>query len=64
VKAPSGQLLANLLKVLGTAGFTGKVIVDVANANANTPSFELVYPDSSIAGAAYHKRLKEDGVRR
>jgi predicted dinucleotide-binding enzyme len=47
VNATHGSASLGLLEAIGAAAFTGKVLVDVAN--ANTPSFELVYPNSSLA---------------
>jgi hypothetical protein len=43
---PGAQSLA-LIEGIGAAAFAGKVLIDVAN--AGTPSFELVYPNSSLA---------------
>lgn len=42
---PGAQSLA-LIEGIGAAAFAGKVLIDVAN--AGTPSFELVYPNSSL----------------
>jgi predicted dinucleotide-binding enzyme len=47
VNATRGSASLELLEGIGAAAFAGKVLVDVAN--ANTPSFELVYPNSSLA---------------
>lgn len=47
VNATHGSASLELLEAIGAAAFAGKVLVDVAN--ANTPSFELVYPNSSLA---------------
>jgi predicted dinucleotide-binding enzyme len=47
VNATPGSASLELVERIGAAAFAGKVLVDVAN--ANTPSFELVYPNSSLA---------------
>src|ERR1019366_763737 len=47
VNATPGAATLELVAGIGGAGFPGKVLVDVAN--ANTPSFELVYPNASLA---------------
>jgi predicted dinucleotide-binding enzyme len=47
VNATPGSASLELVEGIGAAAFAGKVLVDVAN--ANTPSFELVYPNSSLA---------------
>jgi predicted dinucleotide-binding enzyme len=47
VNATPGSASLELIAGIGPAAFAGKVLVDVAN--ANTPSFELVYPNSSLA---------------
>ena len=47
VNATPGSASLELAEGIGAAAFAGKVLVDVAN--ANTPSFELVYPNSSLA---------------
>jgi 8-hydroxy-5-deazaflavin:NADPH oxidoreductase len=47
VNATPGSASLELVEGIGVAAFAGKVLVDVAN--ANTPSFELVYPNSSLA---------------
>jgi 8-hydroxy-5-deazaflavin:NADPH oxidoreductase len=46
VNATPGSASRELVEGIGAAAFAGKVLVDVAN--ANTPSFELVYPNSSL----------------
>jgi len=47
VNATPGSATLELVAGIGAAAFAGKVLVDVAN--ASTPSFELVYPNSSLA---------------
>lgn len=47
VNATPGSASLQLVEGIGEAEFAGKVLVDVAN--ANTPSFELVYPNASLA---------------
>ncbi|MCW3045358.1 MAG: oxidoreductase [Actinobacteria bacterium] len=47
VNATPGSASLEVLDGIGAAPFAGKVLVDVAN--AVTPSFELVYPNSSLA---------------
>jgi predicted dinucleotide-binding enzyme len=47
VNATPGSASLELAQEIGAAGFAGNVLVDVAN--ANTPSFELVYPNASLA---------------
>ena len=47
VNATPGAATLELVAGIGAAAFAGKVLVDVAN--ASTPSFELVYPNSSLA---------------
>jgi predicted dinucleotide-binding enzyme len=47
VNATPGSASLDLVAGIGAAAFAGKVLVDVAN--ASTPSFELVYPNSSLA---------------
>jgi 8-hydroxy-5-deazaflavin:NADPH oxidoreductase len=47
VNATPGSISLELVEGIGAAAFVGKVLIDVAN--ANTPSFELVYPNSSLA---------------
>src|SRR6202035_1397516 len=46
VNATPGSASLELLEGIGAATFAGKVLIDIAN--ANTPSFELVYPNSSL----------------
>jgi predicted dinucleotide-binding enzyme len=46
VNATPGSASLELIEGIGAAVFAGKVLIDVAN--ANTPSFELVYPNSSL----------------
>jgi predicted dinucleotide-binding enzyme len=46
VNATPGSSSLEFVQGIGAAAFAGKVLVDVAN--ANTPSFELVYPNSSL----------------
>jgi predicted dinucleotide-binding enzyme len=47
VKATPGSASLELAEGIGATAFAGKILIDVAN--ANTPSFELVYPNSSLA---------------
>ncbi|SRR5712691_4818928 len=47
VNATPGSASLELAEGIGAAAFAGKVLVDVAN--ASTPSFELLYPNSSLA---------------
>jgi 8-hydroxy-5-deazaflavin:NADPH oxidoreductase len=47
VNATPGSASLELAKGIGAAALAGKILIDVAN--ANTPSFELVYPNSSLA---------------
>jgi predicted dinucleotide-binding enzyme len=47
VNATPGSASLEAVEAIGGAAFAGKVLVDVAN--AVTPSFELVYPNSSLA---------------
>jgi 8-hydroxy-5-deazaflavin:NADPH oxidoreductase len=47
VNATPGSASLDVVESIGAAAFAGKVLVDVAN--ASTPSFELVYPNSSLA---------------
>jgi 8-hydroxy-5-deazaflavin:NADPH oxidoreductase len=47
VNATPGSASLAVVQAIGAAAFAGKVLIDVAN--ANTPSFELVYPNSSLA---------------
>jgi 8-hydroxy-5-deazaflavin:NADPH oxidoreductase len=47
VNATPGAASLELAEGIGAAAFADKVLVDVAN--ANTPSFELVYPNASLA---------------
>jgi hypothetical protein len=47
VNATPGSASLALAEGIGAAAFAGKVVIDVAN--AATPSFELVYPNSSLA---------------
>jgi predicted dinucleotide-binding enzyme len=46
VNATPGADSLDTLIAIGAPKFAGKVLIDVAN--ANTPSFELVYPNSSL----------------
>jgi predicted dinucleotide-binding enzyme len=46
INATPGAVSLEVAEGIGAAAFAGKVLVDVAN--ANTPSFELVYPNSSL----------------
>lgn len=46
VNATPGADSLDALSAVGASRFAGKVLIDVAN--ANTPSFELVYPNSSL----------------
>ena len=47
VNATPGSASLEIAEEVGAPAFAGKVLVDVAN--AVTPSFELVYPNSSLA---------------
>jgi predicted dinucleotide-binding enzyme len=47
VNATPGSASLELAAGIGAAAFAGKVLIDVAN--ASMPSFELVYPNSSLA---------------
>jgi 8-hydroxy-5-deazaflavin:NADPH oxidoreductase len=47
VNATPGSASLELIEGIGTVPFSGKVLIDVAN--ANTPAFELVYPNASLA---------------
>jgi hypothetical protein len=47
VNATPGSASLGLVEGIGAAPFAGKVLIDVAN--ANTPAFELVYPNASLA---------------
>ncbi len=47
VNATPGWTSLELLDGIGVMAFAGKILVDVAN--AVTPSYELVYPNSSLA---------------
>jgi hypothetical protein len=47
VNATPGSASLELVEGIGAAAFAGKILIDVAN--AGTPSFELVYPNSSLA---------------
>jgi predicted dinucleotide-binding enzyme len=47
VNATPGSASLAVMEGIGAAAFAGKILVDVAN--ANTPAFELVYPNSSLA---------------
>lgn len=46
LNATPGSASLEMAEGIGAAAFAGKVLIDVAN--ANTPSFELVYPNSSL----------------
>ena len=46
VNATPGSASLELVEGIGAAAFAGKMLIDVAN--ANTPSFELVHPNSSL----------------
>jgi hypothetical protein len=46
VNATPGSVSLGALGVAGPAAYTGKVLIDVAN--AVTPSFELMYPNDSL----------------
>jgi predicted dinucleotide-binding enzyme len=46
VNATPGSASLELAEGIGAVAFAGKILVDVAN--ANTPSFELVYPNASL----------------
>jgi hypothetical protein len=46
VNATPGSASLETLQAIGADAFAGKILIDVAN--ANTPSFELVYPNSSL----------------
>ncbi len=47
INATPGSASLEVVVGIGAAAFEGTVLIDVAN--ANTPSFELVYPNSSLA---------------
>ena len=47
VNATPGSASLELAHGIGATALAGKILIDVAN--ANTPSFELVYPNSSLA---------------
>jgi 8-hydroxy-5-deazaflavin:NADPH oxidoreductase len=47
VNATPGSASVEVVEGIGAAAFAGKVLLDVAN--ANTESFELVYPNASLA---------------
>jgi predicted dinucleotide-binding enzyme len=47
VNATPGSASLQVAEEIGAAAFAGKILVDVAN--ASTRSFELVYPNSSLA---------------
>jgi predicted dinucleotide-binding enzyme len=47
VNATPGSASLAVVEGVGAAAFAGKVVIDVAN--AATPSFELAYPNSSLA---------------
>ena len=47
VNATPGSASVQVAEGIGASAFAGKVLVDVAN--AVTPTFELVYPNSSLA---------------
>jgi predicted dinucleotide-binding enzyme len=46
VNATPGPASLKVVEGIGADVFAGKILIDVAN--ANTPSFELVYPNSSL----------------
>ncbi len=46
VNATPGAASLRLVEEIGADAFVGRVLIDVAN--ANTPAFELVYPNSSL----------------
>src|SRR3984957_2383067 len=46
INATPGAASLEVVGEIGAAAFAGKVLVDVAN--ASTPAFELVYPNSSL----------------
>jgi hypothetical protein len=46
INATPGAASLEVVEGIGAAAFAGKVLIDVAN--ASTPSFELVYPNSSL----------------
>ena len=46
INATPGAASLEVVRGIGAAAFAGKVLVDVAN--ASTPAFELVYPNSSL----------------
>jgi hypothetical protein len=49
VNATPGDSSVEVITRIGDAAFAGKVLLDVAN--AVTPSFELIYPNTSLAEA-------------
>lgn len=46
VNATPGSVSLGLVNAIGADAFAGRILIDVAN--ANTPSFELVYPNASL----------------
>jgi len=46
INATPGAASLEVVRGIGAAAFAGKVLVDVAN--ASTPAFELLYPNSSL----------------
>ena len=59
VNATQGAASLEVAQGIGAAAFAGKVLIDVAN--AGTPSFELVYPNSSL-GEKLQEALPEARV--
>jgi predicted dinucleotide-binding enzyme len=49
VNATLGRVSVDAAQAIGAGAFAGKVLIDVAN--ANTPDFQLVYPNASLAEA-------------
>lgn len=54
VNATTGSVSLDVFRSLDPDLFDGKILLDVANANADVPQFQLRYPESSLA-----ERLQE-----
>ena len=59
INATPGSASLEVVAGIGAAAFAGTVLIDVAN--ANTPAFELVYPNSSL-GEKLQEALPEAKV--
>ena len=59
VNATPGAASVEVVEGIGAAEFAGKVVLDLAN--ATTPGFDLVYPNSSV-GEALQRALPEAKV--